>query len=155
MGYNLTWSVECRDCVKDSGECELNLISRSPRTFICINKNEGFVKYMLTLWEHISLALRPFHPDSFSEYLDYSLNSTSQTIFLFLCFVALFSRFILAPTILLLYILHKYRKKYNRTDNVEKFLHNQQSWMPKRYSYAEIMAMTNHFEVHLGKGGSI
>ncbi|KAJ0038442.1 hypothetical protein Pint_22135 [Pistacia integerrima] len=25
--------------------------------------------------------------------------------------------------------------------------------MPKRYSYAEIMAMTNHFEVHLGKGG--
>ncbi|KAJ0038441.1 hypothetical protein Pint_22134 [Pistacia integerrima] len=111
MGYNLTWSVECRDCVKDSGECELNLISRLPRTFICINKNEGFVKYILPLWEHISLALRPFHPDSFSEYLDYSLSSTSQTIFLFLCFVALFSRFILAPTVLLLYILDKYRKK--------------------------------------------
>ncbi|KAJ0094137.1 hypothetical protein Patl1_15186 [Pistacia atlantica] len=59
MGYNLTWSVEG---VKDSGECELTLISRLPRTFICNNKNEGFVKYILPLWEHISLALRPFHP---------------------------------------------------------------------------------------------
>ncbi|KAK2639313.1 hypothetical protein Ddye_027108 [Dipteronia dyeriana] len=38
-------------------------------------------------------------------------------------------------------------------DNVEKFLYNQQSWMPKRYSFIEIIAITNHFGDKLGQGG--
>ncbi|ESR61587.1 hypothetical protein CICLE_v10017728mg, partial [Citrus x clementina] len=44
-------------------------------------------------------------------------------------------------------------KSLERVDSLEKFLHNQQSWMPKRYSYPEIIAMTNHFTHKLGQGG--
>ncbi|TXG67262.1 hypothetical protein EZV62_008537 [Acer yangbiense] len=38
-------------------------------------------------------------------------------------------------------------------DNVEKFLYNQQSWMPKRYSFIEIIAITYHFGDKFGQGG--
>ncbi|KAJ4709852.1 Receptor-like kinase [Melia azedarach] len=55
--------------------------------------------------------------------------------------------------VLLGFLTHKYRTALKRVDKVEKFLHNQQSWMPKRYTCPEIIAMTNHFQEKLGKGG--
>ncbi|KAK9223147.1 hypothetical protein WN944_011589 [Citrus x changshan-huyou] len=67
--------------------------------------------------------------------------------------VPIIGRFILAPIVFLVFLIQKYRKSLERVDNVEKFLHNQQSWMPKRYSYPEIIAMTNHFTHKLGQGG--
>ncbi|XP_044489453.1 rust resistance kinase Lr10-like [Mangifera indica] len=62
-------------------------------------------------------------------------------------------RFIFAPMVLLVYIFIKYKKTWKTVDTVEKFLHSQQSWMPKRYSYCEIIAMTNGFRYELGQGG--
>ncbi|KDO37295.1 hypothetical protein CISIN_1g041073mg, partial [Citrus sinensis] len=67
--------------------------------------------------------------------------------------VLIIGRFILAPIVFLVFLIHKYRTTLQTVDNVEKFLHNQQSWMPKRYSYPEIIAMTNHFTHKLGQGG--
>ncbi|XP_044489450.1 rust resistance kinase Lr10-like [Mangifera indica] len=67
--------------------------------------------------------------------------------------VVLIVRLILAPMVLLVYIFIKYIKTWKTVDTVEKFLHNQQSWMPKRYSYCEIIAMTNGFSYELGQGG--
>ncbi|XP_044493697.1 rust resistance kinase Lr10-like [Mangifera indica] len=67
--------------------------------------------------------------------------------------VVLICRFIGAPIVLIVYLICKYRKTRQTVDNVEKFLHNQQSWMPKRYAYAELMAVTNNFKEKLGQGG--
>ncbi|KAK9223150.1 hypothetical protein WN944_011592 [Citrus x changshan-huyou] len=67
--------------------------------------------------------------------------------------VLIIGRFILAPIVFLVFLIHKYRTTLQTVDNVEKFLHNQQSWMPKRYSYPQIIAMTNHFTHKLGQGG--
>ncbi|ESR61605.1 hypothetical protein CICLE_v10017895mg [Citrus x clementina] len=55
--------------------------------------------------------------------------------------------------VFLLFLIHKYRTTLKTIDNIEKFLHTQQSWMPKRYFYPEIIAMTNHFTHKLGQGG--
>ena len=63
------------------------------------------------------------------------------------------SRFIFAPIIILVFIIHKFGTARKRVDMVEKFLRSQQSLMPKRYSYADIMAITNHFQHKLGEGG--
>ncbi|XP_052291188.1 LEAF RUST 10 DISEASE-RESISTANCE LOCUS RECEPTOR-LIKE PROTEIN KINASE-like 2.4 isoform X6 [Citrus sinensis] len=71
----------------------------------------------------------------------------------FLVDVPIIGRFILAPIVFLVFLIQRYRKSLKRVDNVEKFLHNQQSWMPKRYSYPQIIAMTNHFTHKLGQGG--
>ncbi|XP_006448346.2 uncharacterized protein LOC18051093, partial [Citrus clementina] len=67
--------------------------------------------------------------------------------------VPIIGRFILAPIVFLVFLIHKYRTTLQTVDNVEKFLHNHQSWMPKRYSYPEIIAVTNHFTHKLGQGG--
>lgn len=67
--------------------------------------------------------------------------------------VVLICRFIGAPIVLIVYLICKYRKTRQTVDNVEKFLHKQQSWMPKRYSYSELMAVTNNFRDKLGQGG--
>ncbi|KAK9226720.1 hypothetical protein WN943_011768 [Citrus x changshan-huyou] len=67
--------------------------------------------------------------------------------------VLIIGRFFLAPIVFLVFLIQKYRKSLESFDNVEKFLHNQQSWRTKRYSYPEIIAMTNHFTHKLGQGG--
>ncbi|XP_024046705.1 rust resistance kinase Lr10 [Citrus clementina] len=67
--------------------------------------------------------------------------------------VLIIGRFILAPIVFLVFLIHKYRTTLQTVDNIEKFLHNHQSWMPKRYSYPEIIAVTNHFTHKLGQGG--
>ncbi|KAK9226711.1 hypothetical protein WN943_011759 [Citrus x changshan-huyou] len=67
--------------------------------------------------------------------------------------VLIIGRFILAPIVFLVFLIHKYRTTLQTVENVEKFLHNHQSWMPKRYSYPEIIAVTNHFTHKLGQGG--
>lgn len=67
--------------------------------------------------------------------------------------LALVGRFIVVPIGLIVFLIYKYRTTKKTITNVEKFLHNQQSWMPKRYTYIEITAITNHFRDKLGQGG--
>ncbi|KAL5760840.1 hypothetical protein ACOSQ2_019678 [Xanthoceras sorbifolium] len=55
--------------------------------------------------------------------------------------------------VVVVFTVHRYIKTRKKVDNVEKFLHKQQSWVPKRYSYIEIIAITNHFRDKLGQGG--
>ncbi|KAK3036723.1 hypothetical protein RJ639_030547 [Escallonia herrerae] len=65
----------------------------------------------------------------------------------------LIGRFVIAPTIIVVFLIHKFCKERKAVDNVEKFLQNQERLMPKRYSYNDLIAMTNHFKDKLGKGG--
>lgn len=52
-----------------------------------------------------------------------------------------------------MFLILKFRTSRKGIDMVEKFLRSQQRMMPKRYSYADIMGITNHFQDKLGEGG--
>ncbi|KDO37712.1 hypothetical protein CISIN_1g038836mg, partial [Citrus sinensis] len=71
----------------------------------------------------------------------------------FICYQELLTRSLLVQQFYFVFLIHKYRTTLKTVDSIEKFLRNQQSWMPKRYSYPKMIAMTNHFTYKLGQGG--
>lgn len=144
-GFDLRWSVECRNCYAAGKGCistdvagNFDCYEYRPLTVLlaeCIH-NSGVVAKIICYGVYYGIS-----------YLDpWSLLGLPVD-------VLIIGRFILAPIVFLAFLIQKYRKSLERVDNVEKFLHNQQSWMTKRYSYPEIIAMTNHFTHKLGQGG--
>ncbi|KAH7834372.1 hypothetical protein Vadar_015307 [Vaccinium darrowii] len=123
-GFELEWSVECRNCQLRNKTC-----------------------YVTTVEVPFN-----YHCDS-----DNLVSTIAKIIFsagVILLYVKYFiARFIFAPVVIIEFLLHKFCKERKRVDNVETFLRNQQSLMPKRYSYADLVAVTNHFKDKLGKGG--
>ncbi|XP_039120022.1 cysteine-rich receptor-like protein kinase 26 isoform X2 [Dioscorea cayenensis subsp. rotundata] len=66
---------------------------------------------------------------------------------------AVLGRCIFAPLIIFTFLSHKLYQMMSSIDIVEKFLRNQQTLIPTRYSYTDIIAMTSHFKEKLGQGG--
>ncbi|CAL9189948.1 unnamed protein product [Musa hybrid cultivar] len=62
-------------------------------------------------------------------------------------------RFVMAPIILCVFLLHKLWVSRASVDTVEKFLRAQQTLTPTRYAYTDIVAITRHFRQKLGQGG--
>ncbi|XP_044490892.1 rust resistance kinase Lr10-like isoform X2 [Mangifera indica] len=122
-GFELHWSVECRNCVDAGSFCFLNL-----ETLTC--------------------------PVSTQFYLTQNLYFVvASSLFDLAVVLYLIARFLIAPLVLFAFLIHKCKSTRKTVDNVEKFLHKQQSWMPKRYSYSELMAVTNNCRDKLGQGG--
>ncbi|KAL5763401.1 hypothetical protein ACOSP7_019665 [Xanthoceras sorbifolium] len=119
LGFDLGWSVECRDCIAAGASDCLPTSDQKPYNYNC--SKSGKYLYLQTL-NYLSL-------------------------------VSIISRFIAGPIILIVLLNHKCRTRRKTVDKVDIFLHKQQSWMPKRYSYTEITAITNHFKDKLGQGG--
>ncbi|KAJ6324398.1 hypothetical protein OIU76_011659 [Salix suchowensis] len=67
--------------------------------------------------------------------------------------IYLVGRFILAPIGIFVFLIHKYMTTKKVIDNEQRFLHRQQHPMPRRYSYSDIIAITNNFKDKLGQGG--
>ncbi|KAK2981991.1 hypothetical protein RJ640_007583 [Escallonia rubra] len=125
LGFDLEWSVECRDCLLlSNSSCYVTKYQR-PLNYYCEDLDSIY-----------SIAVRVF----------FALIGT-------LIDLLLIGRFVIAPTIIVVYLIHKFCKERKAVDNVEKFLQNQESLMPKRYAYNDLVAMTNHFKDKLGKGG--
>ncbi|KAJ4808127.1 Protein kinase family protein [Rhynchospora pubera] len=62
-------------------------------------------------------------------------------------------RFILLPPTILVFLAYLLFRSKSSTDEVEKFLQNQQSLMPTRYAYTDIIRITGNFRQKLGQGG--
>ncbi|XP_006448369.2 rust resistance kinase Lr10 isoform X1 [Citrus clementina] len=155
-GFDLRWSVGCRNCYAAAGrECistdrtgNIDCFDSSSITNIfagCHIAQGVFGKFIcyqqLLTRNKLSYKLPPLY-------------GRLEWLLLDGAFVYLtITRFILGSTVLLVFLIHKYRTTLKTIDNIEKFLRNQQSWMPKRYSYPQIIAMTNHFTHKLGQGG--
>ncbi|KAL5761178.1 hypothetical protein ACOSQ2_020016 [Xanthoceras sorbifolium] len=120
-GFDLGWSVECRNCIAAGGFC-FPLSVQKPYTYRCY-KSGSIFKYIFAF------------------------------LISYLLVMVFISRIIVIPIVLIGFLIHKYRTTRKTVDTVEEFLHKQQSWMPKRYSYTEIIAITNHFRDKLGQGG--
>ncbi|KAL0903384.1 hypothetical protein M5K25_027760 [Dendrobium thyrsiflorum] len=65
----------------------------------------------------------------------------------------LIGRFLFAPLCVLIFLAHKLFKLLIHVDSIERFLQNQKAFSPSRYSYNEIIAITNNFKEKLGQGG--
>ncbi|KAL5763440.1 hypothetical protein ACOSP7_019704 [Xanthoceras sorbifolium] len=124
-GFDLRWSVECRDCIAAGDSCAASTFQK-PYTYICYKSGSTSLSIFSVI---------------------YSILMT------FLLVVGLISRFFVVPIVLIVFLIYKYKTSRKKVDKVEKFLHKQQSWMPKRYSFIEIIATTNHFRDKLGQGG--
>ncbi|XP_039119414.1 rust resistance kinase Lr10-like [Dioscorea cayenensis subsp. rotundata] len=66
---------------------------------------------------------------------------------------AVLGRCVFAPLTVYAFLSYKLYQIMSYVDNVEKFLRNQQTLVPTRYSYTDIITMTNNFKEKLGQGG--
>eukprot|EP00262_Sarcandra_glabra_P022073 TRINITY_DN960_c0_g1_i4.p1 TRINITY_DN960_c0_g1~~TRINITY_DN960_c0_g1_i4.p1 ORF type:complete len:491 (+),score=29.16 TRINITY_DN960_c0_g1_i4:107-1579(+) len=92
------------------------------------------------------------------EHVEYELQAPPPISFIILTTIiliglVLLGRFIFAPTVIIVFLIIKFMKKYLSVDTVEKFLRNQQTLTPTRYSYTDLIGITNHFKEKLGQGG--
>ncbi|KAI0511038.1 hypothetical protein KFK09_011656 [Dendrobium nobile] len=65
----------------------------------------------------------------------------------------LIGRFLFAPLCVLSFLAYKLFKLLIHVDSIERFLQNQKAFSPSRYSYNEIITITNNFKEKLGQGG--
>ncbi|RWR82070.1 LEAF RUST 10 DISEASE-RESISTANCE LOCUS RECEPTOR-LIKE PROTEIN KINASE-like protein 2.1 [Cinnamomum micranthum f. kanehirae] len=128
VGFGLGWELtrECEECYKKKGGmCGLN---ESNRDFICLGER-GADK---------------------SKRTKLILGTTAGVgIFLLTCFFV----FIICLVRKLPSDKFFWRKKTHVSRNVEAFLENYGSVVPKRYRYSELKNMTNSFKDNLGQGG--
>ncbi|XP_073104041.1 rust resistance kinase Lr10-like [Elaeis guineensis] len=67
--------------------------------------------------------------------------------------LAILVRLVFPPLAVYLFLAHKFWSTRASIDSVEKFLRNQQTLIPTRYSYTDIIAITSHFKEKIGQGG--
>ncbi|XP_022734215.1 rust resistance kinase Lr10-like [Durio zibethinus] len=126
-GFDLRWSVECRDCRAAGLSCVYKS-NNDPRIFQCETLDEYDYETQL----QIAIAF---------------LVSNSVID------MALVVRFIFVPLVVFAFLLHKYFTGQKTVVDAENFRHSQILLTPKRYSYTDILAMTNDFKHKLGQGG--
>ncbi|KAL5830501.1 hypothetical protein ACOSQ3_019969 [Xanthoceras sorbifolium] len=105
---------------------------------------DEYLSHLLLYLVHYVTRNNVHSNSSILPYVIYLINRQLEAIII--------ARFILVM-VFVVFTIHRYIKTRKKVDNVEKFLHKQQSWVPKRYSYIEIIAITNHFRDKLGQGG--
>ncbi|KAH0461249.1 hypothetical protein IEQ34_008824 [Dendrobium chrysotoxum] len=75
------------------------------------------------------------------------LSKNNSTIYV------IFDAFLLTPLCVLSFLVYILFKIFMHVDTVKRFLENKKSLSPSRYSYNEIMTITNNFKDKLGHGG--
>ncbi|GKU90252.1 hypothetical protein SLEP1_g4262 [Rubroshorea leprosula] len=123
-GFDVGWTVDCWYCKLAYGDCYLKSEDK-PYRYNCSYDDD----YVPT-WQ-IILAF----------------------LMLILIGLILLVRFILAPLVVIGIILHMCITTRKKNKNVENFAQGQQFSTTKRYSYADVMSMTNNLEDKLGQGG--
>ncbi|KAE8668224.1 putative ENTH/VHS/GAT family protein [Hibiscus syriacus] len=125
-GFDLRWSVECRDCHTYGYSCVYRS-NNDPRIFKCE-----------TIYEEdygVQLAF----------IISYLVSNS-------IIHKALVVRFIFLPLVVFAFLLHKCLTTRKTVVDAEKLGLNRKISTPKRYSYTEILAMTNNLEHRLGQG---
>lgn len=126
-GFDLLWSVECRDCAEIGRGCVLDSIDTDKTLSIFKCESSGEENYLL----HLVLAL--------------------LTSIIYLIFgLMLIGRYIIAPLVVFVFLIHQYRTlRKGKYVNLGK--PNEKNQL-RRYSYEDILAMTDHFREKLGQG---
>ncbi|CAI0437348.1 unnamed protein product [Linum tenue] len=129
-GFDLGWSVECRDCLARGHECVMTGYD-TPFTYEC-RSPEYYVYGVVSFFAGFLSSV----------FFD----------------VTLVARFVLAPMVVFGFLIHKYRttQKSTVTEMVVakgKFVAvSNSSLVARRYSYADIVAMTDQFRDKIGRG---
>ncbi|KAJ4848985.1 hypothetical protein Tsubulata_018724 [Turnera subulata] len=88
-------------------------------------------------------------------YIDPIISSIIGAIWDLLFTINSIARFIVAPIVIVVFLLHKYRTSKKEAANKENVVLKEQALVPRtrRYSYSDIIAITNNFRDKLGQGG--
>ncbi|XWS35006.1 hypothetical protein CRYUN_Cryun21dG0088100 [Craigia yunnanensis] len=154
-GFDMGWSVDCRDCIADGGYCNFRSLD-IPSTFSC-NKEDyaaedrlaitvfsAYILFGITSVSRIEISVFTLLP----HFLELSI----CYIFLFFLVIIFTVRFILLPLVLIGFILHKYLSTRKKNDDTKHFPESQQPLSPQRYSYPDILAMSNNLKDKIGQG---
>eukprot|EP00262_Sarcandra_glabra_P022075 TRINITY_DN960_c0_g2_i1.p1 TRINITY_DN960_c0_g2~~TRINITY_DN960_c0_g2_i1.p1 ORF type:complete len:648 (+),score=54.70 TRINITY_DN960_c0_g2_i1:68-2011(+) len=124
-GFLLSWSFKCRDCRSQKKKCELS------SELIYVGCWIGFSPSMILI----------------------GIESILTQLSILLEGRLLIGRFIFAPICIIAFLVYKFKNTCLMIDSIEKFLRNQQTLTPTRYSYTDIIGITSHFKEKLGQGG--
>ncbi|KAL4362606.1 hypothetical protein GQ457_04G006260 [Hibiscus cannabinus] len=125
-GFDLRWSVECRDCDALGYSCVYRS-NDDHRIFRCETiYDEYYVAELLFVMAYL----------------------VSSSIF----DMAMVVRFIFVPLVVFAFLLHKCLTSRKTVVDAENLGLGPKLSTPKRYSYTEILAMTNNLELKLGQG---
>ncbi|XXG65475.1 hypothetical protein AAC387_Pa05g3167 [Persea americana] len=141
-GFEVTWSAidpgrRCWECVQSKGYCGYNEASPAHPTCNCNGKT-----YPATCPHGVDKSKRK----------KLIVGGTTGIVILFLSCIFVFIVCLVRkpPTDNSIFY---WKKKTYDTRNIEAFLENYVSLVPKRYQYAELKKMTNCFNDKLGQGG--
>ncbi|CAL1384668.1 unnamed protein product [Linum trigynum] len=130
-GFDLGWSVECRDCLARGHECVMTGYD-TPFTYEC-RSPEYYIYGVVSF---------------FARFL--------SSVFFDITLVA---RFVLAPMVVFGFLIHKYRTTAQKSTVTEMVVAKgkfvavpNSSFVPRRYSYADIVVMTGQFRDKIGRG---
>ncbi|GMI74906.1 hypothetical protein like AT1G66920 [Hibiscus trionum] len=125
-GFDLRWSVECRDCRTHGYSCVYRS-NNDPRIFQCETiYEEHYVNQLLFIMAYL---------------VSYSIFD-----------MALVVRYIFLPLVVFAFLLHKCLTERKTVVDAENLGLGRKLSTPKRFSYTEILAMTNNLENKLGQG---
>ncbi|TYJ41033.1 hypothetical protein E1A91_A04G183300v1 [Gossypium mustelinum] len=121
-GFQMVWSVECRDCRAKGRGC----VYKSADTSFLFECEKEY---------------------DYNAELRYIYTVVAA---MFLAAIIGFIRFILLPLVVFSFILHKYLS--TKKDYREKSSEIQQPLAPERYNYTDILSMSNNFKDKIGEG---
>ncbi|XVF02979.1 hypothetical protein REPUB_Repub04eG0220900 [Reevesia pubescens] len=123
-GFEMIWSVECRDCWAKGRVCVYKTIDTT-FLFKCEKEYDYYAELRMI-----------------------------YSTFAAMCLAALIGivRFILLPLVVFGFLLHKYLSTRKKIDVREKSSVSEQTLTPERYNYPDILAMSNNFKDKIGQG---
>ncbi|KAJ3686001.1 hypothetical protein LUZ61_015165 [Rhynchospora tenuis] len=160
MGFGLCWYKKSfwnsmRFCFQEAarGDYFQSISDDAKLPYFLLLVLYGDLGFSGCLFENLS----GFHYDgetNWTKYLSLTIIIMVIVLIFQLCFVLmLLCRFILMPCALFSFLAQKYWSSKNLTDDVERFLRNQKTLAVTRFSYTDIIAITNCFRDKLGEGG--
>ncbi|GMJ03727.1 hypothetical protein like AT1G66920 [Hibiscus trionum] len=124
LGFQMRWSVECRDCRAKGPGC----VYKSADTDFLYKCEAEYDYYAELVYIYTVLAAMG------------------------LAALIGFVRFILLPLVIFAFLLHKYLSTRNKNDCRENSSQIQKPFTQERFNYTDILSMSNNFKDKLGQG---
>ncbi|KAJ6814187.1 LEAF RUST 10 DISEASE-RESISTANCE LOCUS RECEPTOR-LIKE PROTEIN KINASE-like 2.5 [Iris pallida] len=149
--YKGRWrdSIELLSAFRDISLCT-ELISSPPLTML--DRVLFLFHVEANFFSCLAFISHPARTRPHNFYLAYSV-AVILVVLLDIVLIHCIIRFIVVPVTVLVFLAYKSWRSYVPIDLVEKFLQNQGKLSPARYSYLQLVRMTDNFRDKLGQGG--
>ncbi|XP_042432742.1 rust resistance kinase Lr10-like [Zingiber officinale] len=151
MGFDLLFYEASNDWKRIIRQCAIE--SKSLFFDLLRGKHMLSQVYFLPYSEiHFAFCIGDHYQRAFITQITIAVVVFIQIVQLLAVFLIL-GRLVIAPMIVWFLLGYKLWNRGVTVDLIEKFLRRQQTLMPTRYAYSELIAITRHFREKLGQGG--